>query len=404
MGNIGLSTLGDIAYNLFTGNYSDALSDAAANYLLPGGGRQIQRTIEGAQSMGALPQLVSKTDENGQEYQELVKEPIYYTGSGDIGFVNDPENVFDYMKALLFGRWTTDPAREYIDNGFRPASKTETELFNNLNSGNTTEAFNLAQETFEAKKEYSTKEEFIGYLDSAPYTDDQKNEIIDTYYGDNTVVSSLNGFASQYGLDPNETYQLKSYGINQHGVLDENGKNISNTKALNYRKQLTDMGLYDSLVDYVASNGLEPKDVGLTKTVINMDNSEFEYEYNRYFNSDGSSKTVDNSTRTYRSRSSGRRSTKKASSYGMSNDDYTKTITKIDNIMSDALDKLVSNSTSVFDFNIEPLDLSDFKVDVENILKTDTDVKDIFDKYKTSNIEDLIDDYLDDHPYSYLFS
>ena len=151
-------------------------------------------------------------------------------------------------------------------------------------------------------------------------------------------------------------------------------------------------------MDYIGENGLEYGDFGLNKTVVGYSDSRFNSEYSSLF---GNGKT---GTQTSGSRSSRRRSAKKASSYGMSNDDYTKTITKIDNIMSDTLDKLVSNSTSIFDFNIEPLELSDFKADVENILKTDIDVKDIFDKYKTSNIEDLIDDYLDDHPYSYLFS
>lgn len=402
LGNIGLQSIGDIAYNLWTGKPEDAISDLVANYLMPGGGRQLQRTIEGAQVMGGLPQLVTRTDEEGNKTKEWVKEPIYYTGSGKIGFVTDPTDPIDYATALLFGKWATDEGREYIESGFKTASQTETKLFDNLNEGNATEAFSIAEQTFEAKKEYSTREEFLGYLDSAPYSNKDKNEILDTYYGENKIVSNLNDFADQYGLDEDEMYQIKSYGLNQKGVLDSSGKNISNTKALNYRKQLTEMGLYDSLAKYIEQSGVAPADVGLTKTVYGMSDAEFESKYNYYFNSDGTAKTGTQTSGSSRSSyRSGSRSYKVKDAYGVSEDDYNKAIGSIENIYNKIQSKIYSNANSFFDIEIP--DIKELKIDISNELKLDTDVKDLFKKYSSSMFDDLIDSYFEDHPYSNLF-
>ena len=333
---------------------------------------------------------------------KLRKEPIYYTGSGKIGFVADPSDPINYATALLFGKWATDEGKEYIENDFKPASQTETKLFDNLNEGNATEAFNIEEETFEAKKEYSTREEFLGYLDSAPYNNKDKNEILDTYYGENKIVSNLNDFADQYGLDEDEMYQIKSYGLNQKGVLDSNGRNISNTKALNYRKQLTEMGLYDSLVKYIEKSGVAPADVGLTKTVYGMSDAEFESKYNYYFNSDGTAKTGTQSSGSSRSsRRSGSRSRKVKDAYGVSEDDYNKAIQSIDNIYNKIQSKIYSNANSFFDIEIP--DIKELKIDISNELKLDTNIKDLFKKYSSSMFDDLIDSYLEDHPYSNLF-
>lgn len=239
--------------------------------------------------------------------------------------------------------------------------------------------------------------DYIDYLNDSDLSSEQKNILYDMQYGSSVTTQNINNFADRYDLSSDQELAMKE-AITTKSLKDENGNTIKNSKALQVRDTYEKMGMYDSLLDYIGENGLEYGDFGLNKTVVGYSDSRFNSEYSSLF---GNGKT---GTQTSGSRSSRRRSTKKASSYGMSDSDYNKAITKIDNIMSDTLDKLVSNSTSVFDFNIEPLDLSDFKVDVENLLKTDNDVKDIFNKYKTSNIEDLIDDYLDDHPYSYLFS
>ena len=387
-------------YTVMYGDYTDAISDLVANYLMPGGGRQLQRTIEGAQVMGGLPQLVTKTDEEGNKTKEWVKEPIYYTGSGKIGFVTDPTDMVDYATALLFGKWATDEGKEYIENDFKPASQTETKLFDNLNEGNATEAFNIAEETFEAKKEYSTREEFLGYLDNAPYNSKDKNEILDTYYGENKIVSNLNDFADQYGLDEDEMYQIKSYGLNQKGVLDDSGNNISNTKALNYRKQLTEMGLYDSLVKYIEKSGVAPADVGLTKTVYGMSDAEFESKYNYYFNSNGKTGIqASDSGSSYTA--SGRRTRQVRDKYHVSQKDFDKAIQSISNIYNKIQSKIYSSANNFFDIEIPSFD--ELKLDISKELKLDSSLDDIKKKYSSSMFDDLIDSYLEDHPYSNLF-
>lgn len=123
-GNIGLSTLGSATMDLYNAfdkkdpRYAmNAVSDLASTYLAPGGGRQIQRTVEGLQSEGILPQYVSEYEDGKAVSGEFVNEPRYYTPSGKVGFVNDPNDIFDVITAGTFGRWATKAGKEYLENG-----------------------------------------------------------------------------------------------------------------------------------------------------------------------------------------------------------------------------------------------------------------------------------------------
>ena len=137
-GNIGLSTLGSATMDIYNAfdkkdpRYAmNAVSDLASTYLAPGGGRQIQRTVEGLQSEGMIPQYV-----NG----EWVNEPRYYTPSGKVGFVNDPNDVFDVITAGTFGRWATKEGKAYLENGGKYLSDQATRQLEAL--GGDSEAYN----------------------------------------------------------------------------------------------------------------------------------------------------------------------------------------------------------------------------------------------------------------------
>lgn len=123
-GNIGVSALTSAVSDVFKAvNKKDpryamnAASDLFFNYVTPGGGRQIQRSIEGLQSEGILPQYVSEYEDGKAVGGEFVNEPRYYTPSGKVGFVNDPNDIFDVITAGTFGRWATKAGKEYLENG-----------------------------------------------------------------------------------------------------------------------------------------------------------------------------------------------------------------------------------------------------------------------------------------------
>ena len=232
-GNVGLSVLGSAAKDIAQGNLTDAASDLAANFLLPGGGKQIQRTIEALQANAILPQF-----ENGK----LVREPIHYTGSGKVGYVTNsdaifdsPSNFFDFAKQVMFGKWTGKEAQKYIENNFNGLrSENQNELFNMLNeSMSAYDAFNAVKETentkekieelvnektnyestggvnyseFESYKDSlvgknNSKENFIKYIQDSDYTGEQKNAIFNQYYGDNKLNQYLDEFSETVNFD-----------------------------------------------------------------------------------------------------------------------------------------------------------------------------------------------------------
>lgn len=319
IGNMGLSIIGSAIKDVKDGNYLDAISDVIANYGLPRGGKQLQRTIEALQTNGMLPQF-----ENGQ----LVQEPIYYTGSGKVGFVTNPdaimdspENFFDFAKQVMFGKWAGKEAQEYIEGGFKSMGKTQTNMFDALNEEmSTSDSYNMAEEVYEAKKNMTGEDgklQFIEYLNSGEFTPEQRNEIYDTYYGDNPLTVRINDFAKGINLDAEQTFKVKDILSTTQPLKDSNDKTITHSRALSVRKQLDELGLYDDMVKFIQENKLQNKDMNLTNGVVAMSNSEFQSKYKEIFGESYEAQTDDSLYDAYAStfgKSSGKGSTSKKTS------------------------------------------------------------------------------------------
>ena len=67
------------------------------------------------------------------------------------------------------------------------------------------------------------------------------------------------------------------------GIKDSNGKTISNTKALAVADAYADAGVLDDVIEYINENGLEPKDFGLSKSLMGMSSSKLSSEYEKYY-------------------------------------------------------------------------------------------------------------------------
>ena len=426
LGNMGLSSVFSIGKDALEGNYLDAASDLAANFLLPGGGKQIQRTIEALQVNGMLPQYV-----NG----ELVQEPVYYTGSGNIGFVNDPEsiddspeNMFDFVKQVLFGKWAGENAQNYINSGFDSLSgKNEKNLFDTLSETMSTfDAFNEAKNNsdayeniqdssddsedsgvdssiiseFDAKQDELTgknnaKSQFIDSITESDYTASQKNAIYDTYYGDSKLTEFVNDFADQQDVDDETRYALKTITGNTSGITDENGDSVRNSKALKVRKQLDELGLYDDYLNYISENDLDLSYMGLSKTVAKMSNAEFESEYNQMYDENYTAKSDEELLNEayvsiFGGSGTGGSSNKKSSA----EDDY-ESYTTMKNEIDTILAKAYGGASSVDDAYDK----------INNIISKIYSTNSKNSSSIKSNYSDLIEEYLDDHPTdAYLFS
>lgn len=421
-GNMGLSVIGDTAKNIADGKYLDAASDLIANFALPGGGKQAQRTIEALQVNGMLPQY-----QNGQ----LVNEPIHYTGSGKVGFVNNPEaimdnpsNFIDFAKQVLFGKWAGKNAQEYINSNFNGlGSDKQNDMFKELaqslspiDAYNAVKGINQAKEDsisssendtpndellsdFDSKKEElsgkrDSKTKFIDYITSSDYTSEQKNYIFDEYYGDSNLATFINDFAESKNLDDETIYNMKSLTSTAEGVKGSNGKSIKNSKSLKVRKELEQLGVYDDFVQYIYKNDLDPSTFGLNDSVMEMSNADFNYNYQNIYGEAYTSKSNEQLMQEAYAATFGKTSPSLKKQQKALQKAYDEEMKKRENFKKDLAK--IANGTST---------KSNYK-NVNSILQSalkNTKSKSI----KTSNsdfVDELIKKYKEDHPYDNLFS
>lgn len=348
-GVMGLGAIADSAQNLLrfgegdpTG-LTDAASDIFFNYLTPFGGGQIQRTIEGAQSMGMLPQVNPNTG-------ELERDNVQYSGSGNVAFTpttNDPSSV---TRGLLFGPYQTNEGREYIDSNFTSGlTEKQTEKFekfrkdfdmdssqafdlvNSINdvesvkdsSGKTITNSSGAQkakiidETIgwdEFKRKYSqeeasdlgigktvyemSKNELFSFLDDigvsaeegsneGGFLDNQKNEPTGQFA---RYIDNMSGFAkdsydvlSQFTDYENAYYTADSLDKAQ-GIKNDKGNTRPNSTSLARRAVLERKGLWEDYAKNLDEEG--SADYGIGKKVYNMSKEEFENEFREMFGYD----------------------------------------------------------------------------------------------------------------------
>lgn len=298
--NIGLVGVGNIITSLNNDNtriaLADAISDLISGYVK--GGKQLTRTTEGLQSMGGLPKL----DAEGN----VVMTPVNYTSTGRIAFVNDQTSVPDWIRAALFGKWATDPAREYIDSDFKSMSEKEQRIFELLNNSgsDTNDSYNTAKEYTELTKQAKEDETIDSSLrdtliQNGTYGDymdnltDAYEKYLETFdFDGENEPKTFKQFASGYGITADDlkadTYQgfYDLYDLTEEqqkafsDALDiENsvnalGKTISNSAATQRRVIYEQQGIYNDILEFIEECNLDYSDFGLTKTVVGYTQSQ----------------------------------------------------------------------------------------------------------------------------------
>lgn len=134
-----------------------------------------------------------------------------------------------------------------------------------------------------------------------------KNTLFDSYY-DSDFTNHVNAM----GLSDEDSYALKVANKMAEGQKDENGKTIANSKAEATARAYEELGLLDDVLKYIKDNNIEPKEMGLSKTVYNqlIGGASFTDSYSSAMSGKKSSKRSS-------SKSSGK-SSKKPSSKGLS--------------------------------------------------------------------------------------
>ena len=91
------------------------LANPAAYLLLPTGGGAVKRAIEGYNLI-----------KNDGAYR------INDEGESELMFAAPGDSATDYLKAMLFGRWSSENAQNYINSGFKVLSADQTVAYKNL--------------------------------------------------------------------------------------------------------------------------------------------------------------------------------------------------------------------------------------------------------------------------------
>lgn len=127
------------------------------------------------------------------------------------------------------------------------------------------------------------KGSYLDYIKGLETSSKGKNYLYDTKYGD----TKLNSYINDMGIDDDQKFAAKEVNAKAQSAKDSNGKTISNSKALAVAKGYEDAGILDDVFEYIEKNGLEPKDVGLTKTVSKYTEDEILEAYEEVFGSGG---------------------------------------------------------------------------------------------------------------------
>lgn len=302
MTNIGLSGLGTILTNMFKHENNpaqqiiDVLDGIVGGYVK--GGKQITRTLKGLQSMGALPKF------NGDN--ELEMSPINYTKSGKIAYVNDQDNIWNWIRASIFGKSNTKEAQEYYD-GFKSLSDKDTRILQTIQSstgeGKEGEKPKTIFDNFKIVKDLKNEEDKTlreELIEQGNYDEYKKvvrnnyDEYLKEFYNDpnrnpDDEPKSLAQFSNGYGLT-SEDFKQDTYGefykkykvdektqkVFSEAMDIENSKNalgktISNSGAVQRRVIYEQAGIYEQVLQFIKDNGLEYSDFGLSKTVVGYD-------------------------------------------------------------------------------------------------------------------------------------
>lgn len=308
--NIGLAGIGNMIIDMVkhkddpTQQILDVIDNLVGGYVK--GGKQLTRTIEGLQSMGALPKYVpSDSDEESPDLIAIKNtiannveiSPINYSGSGKIAWVNDQSDIGDWIRATLFGKWSTKGARGYIDSGFKTLSTTASRVYETLSDAGVGDKVSTYKDakTYQTNKSDKSGVSLKEQLTEEGKYDEYKKEVekkYEEYLKNNTDedVKTKAEFFNQYGISKSDLQEdtfndfYKEYKVSKSDQVIsqamkiedvvQNGETVKNGAAALRRQTYETAGIYDSLVQYIKDNNLLYTDFGLNKTVVEASDSE----------------------------------------------------------------------------------------------------------------------------------
>lgn len=217
----------------------------------------------------------------------------------------------------------------------------------------------------------NAKSQYIDFLNEGNYSMKAKNYLYDVKYGDSKFNNHIESIQEEYGLTDEQALKMK-FTSDVEGVRKEDGSLVANSKALEVRQKYEELGTYDDVLDYIKANGLQPKDVGLSKSVLNMSQGQFKSKYMEMFSGKNYSQNEENAPSTKYSKNDTDKIAKAiAQSSGTPKETYKK--------LNDILDEYVNGKST-----------EEVKKNIQKIRK----------KYIDAGLKDLIDKYLKDNPYA----
>lgn len=231
----------------------DEILKPLSYFLLPTGAAQVWKTVQGLDTVA-----------NGGSYK--------YTKDGELKLqfpVEDPDAI-DYVKAGLFGKYSLDEAKSYMDNGFKSLTEKQVETYEEMNLPYE-EYLEYINGISEAKKEAkeigeSQTEAVYDYIYNLPLADEDKNILLNGNLGNSGAVKDDNGY-TKYVDSRKKTYWYDEendvlYNRNYHQV---DVSKLEELTQYSNEKDISNYGDFSSLEEFNYANSNPEKYLAITQ-------------------------------------------------------------------------------------------------------------------------------------------
>ena len=231
----------------------DEILKPLSYFLLPTGAAQVWKTVQGIEAVA-----------KGGSYK--------YTKDGELKmqFPVEDANVLDYAKAGLFGKYSLDEAKTYIDSGFKSLTEKQTQAYEKLNLPYA-DYLEYLDGITDAKREAKANDEsqteaVYDYIYNLPLSTEQKNIMLNSALGKKDTVTDENGYI-KYVNSKNRTYWYdaendKLYNNNYHEV---DSSMLNELTQYSSETDITDYANYGSLEEFNYANNYPEKHLAITQ-------------------------------------------------------------------------------------------------------------------------------------------
>ena len=231
----------------------DEILKPLSYFLLPTGAAQVWKTVQGLDAVA-----------NGGSYK--------YSKDGELKMQFPIENpdIIDYAKAGLFGKYSLDEAKTYIDSGFKTLTQKQAETYQEMNLPYA-EYMEYIEGITEAKRDAknigeSQTEAVYDYIYNLPLSDEDKNTLLNGNLGNSNTIKDDNGYI-KYVDSRNKTYW---YDENNNELYNRNYHKVDVSKLeelteYSNEKDITNYGDYNSLEEFNYANNNPEKYLAITQ-------------------------------------------------------------------------------------------------------------------------------------------